>query len=106
MELSKNYLTVFCAHIDYMSLQNLESLALMVAEKHCLDMTERWTDGRRDQWTCLNRFSRSTDQEHIYFIESQMTPSPCGFKEKSGLKISIQAPASILVQSEVSWAKI
>ena len=43
-ELSKNYLTAFCPHIDYISLQNLEPLALMVSEIHCLDMTDRPMD--------------------------------------------------------------
>ena len=46
----KNYLVAFCPHIDYMSLQNLESVYLMVSEKHCLDMIDRQTDGWMDGW--------------------------------------------------------
>ena len=42
-ELSKNYLIAFCPHVDYMVLQNLEPLALMVSDQHCLDMTDRRT---------------------------------------------------------------
>ena len=41
-ELSNNF---FCPHIGYMSLQNLESLALVVSEKHYLHMTDSQTDG-------------------------------------------------------------
>ena len=40
-ELSKNYLMAFCPHIDWSA---LESVALMVSEKHFLDMTDRRTD--------------------------------------------------------------
>ena len=43
-ELSKNYLIAFCSHLDCVSVQNLESVALMVSEKRCLDMTDRRTD--------------------------------------------------------------
>ena len=54
-ELSKNYLIAFCPPIECVSMQNLESVASMVSEKRCLDMTDRRTDGR----TWLNRFFSS-----------------------------------------------
>ena len=54
-EFSKNYLIAFCPHIDCMSMQNLESVALMVSEKRCFDMTDRQTNRR----TWLNRFCSS-----------------------------------------------
>ena len=50
-EVIKNYLMAFCSHIDSVSVQNLESVALMVSGKRCLDMT----DGR----TWLTRFLSS-----------------------------------------------
>ena len=34
-------LVAFCLYIDCVSMQNLESVALMVSEKRCLDMTDR-----------------------------------------------------------------
>ena len=47
-ELSKNYLIAFCRHIDFVSMLNLESLALMVSEKRCLDMADRPSDRQTD----------------------------------------------------------
>ena len=47
-ELSKNYLIAFCPHIDCVSMQNLESVALMVSEKRGHGLTDRRTDGRTD----------------------------------------------------------
>ena len=45
-ELSKNCLIAFRQHIDYKSVQKLETVALLVSEKRCLAMTNRQTDGR------------------------------------------------------------
>ena len=47
-DLSKNYSKAICPYIDCVSLQNLESVALMVSEERCLDMTHRRTDERPD----------------------------------------------------------
>ena len=59
-----------------MSMQNLESVALMVCEKRCLGMTDKQTDGEMDEHAYVD-FSRRTDQKCIYFIGSHMAPSTC-----------------------------
>ena len=62
-----------CPHIDYISVQNLEFLALIVSEKRYLDMIAIRTDGR----TGLIDFSRQTDQDYTFFQVCQMSPLTC-----------------------------
>ena len=86
-----NCLLAFCPHIDCVSVQTFEYVALMVSERRCLDMTDRetdrradgqtcrWTDGQMDRRTWLNPFSRRADQEYIYFTGSQISSSTCSY---------------------------
>ena len=78
----KNYGIAFSPHIDYMSLLNLETVALMVSEKHCLDMPERRTDRQTDKQTWSNQFFSSNTlqvltcllQPVIYIVPKLIQP--------------------------------
>ena len=68
-ELSKNYFIAFCPHIDWVSMQNLKSVASMMSEKRCLDMTDRRTDMAKSIFLVA--------LIKIYIIGSHMSPSTC-----------------------------